>query len=104
MNMMKMLPAIDTPAEKNNYTYILRCSDGSFYCGWTNDLVKRLASHNAGTGGKYTRSRLPVQLIWYQVSETKEQAMSLEARIKRLTRVQKERLVSGLTSLEALLK
>ena len=104
MNMMKMLPAIDTPAEKNNYTYILQCCDGSFYCGWTNDLVKRLASHNAGTGGKYTRSRLPVQLVWYHVSEMKEQAMSLEARIKRLTRVQKERLVSGLTSLEALLK
>ena len=104
MNMMKMLPAIDTPAEKNNYTYILQCCDGSFYCGWTNDLVRRLAAHNAGTGGKYTRSRCPVELAWYHVSETKEEAMSLEARIKRLTRVQKERLVSGLTSLEALLK
>ena len=93
--MMKMLPAIDTPAEKNNYTYILQCCDGSFYCGWTNDLVKRLASHNAGIGGKYTRSRLPVQLVWYHVSETKEQAMSLEARIKRLTRQQKEKLIKG---------
>ncbi len=104
MNTMKMLPAINLPAEKNNYTYILQCCDGSFYCGWTNDLVKRLASHNAGTGCKYTRSRLPVQLIWYHVSETKEQAMSLEARIKRLSRTQKERLVSELTSLEELLK
>ena len=90
-----MLPAINPPAEKNNYTYILQCCDGSFYCGWTNDLVKRLASHNAGTGGKYTRSRLPVQLVWYHVSETKEQAMSLEARIKRLTRQQKEKLIKG---------
>ena len=92
---------MNIPAEKNNYTYILRCADGSFYCGWTNDLAKRLASHNSGTGGKYTRSHRPVELVWYTVSGTKEEAMSLEARIKRLTRKQKEKLVKNLLPLDA---
>ena len=85
-----------------NYTYLLECADQTLYCGWTNDLKKRLASHNAGTGGKYTRSRLPVYLAWYHVSETKETAMSLEARIKRLPRTKKERLVSGTVSIQEL--
>lgn len=103
MNTQRTTPVI-IPEEKANYTYILRCCDGSFYCGWTNDLVRRLAAHNAGTGGKYTRSRLPVQLVWCHVSETKEQAMSLEARIKRLRREQKEKLVRGEVRLEELMK
>lgn len=94
---------LPVPEEKNNYTYILRCCDGSFYCGWTNDLARRVAAHNAGTGGKYTRSRLPAELVWYTVSETKEESMSLEFHIKRLTRKQKERLVSGESSLTELL-
>lgn len=86
---------MEIPTEKANYTYLLRCADGSFYCGWTNDLVKRLAAHNAGTGGRYTRSRRPVELAWYTVSETRQQAMHLEAQIKQLRRSQKEALVSG---------
>ena len=93
MNTLKILPAADIPPEKNNYTYILQCCDGSFYCGWTNDLTKRLAAHNAGTGGKYTRSRLPVGLVWYHVSETKEDAMKREYAIKQLTRTQKMLLI-----------
>ena len=103
MNTLRTNP-VTIPEEKANYTYILRCCDGSFYCGWTNDLVRRLTAHNAGTGGKYTRSRRPVELAWYHVSETKEAAMSLEARIKQLPRAKKEKLVSGLTSLEELFK
>ena len=86
---------MEIPTEKANYTYLLRCADGSLYCGWTNDLVKRLAAHNAGTGGRYTRSRMPVELVWYTVSETKQQAMRLEARIKQLRHSQKEALVCG---------
>lgn len=78
-----------------NYTYILRCADGSLYTGWTNDLEKRLHAHNAGTGSKYTRSRLPVTLAWYTLSETKQQAMSLEGRIKHLTREEKLALIDG---------
>ena len=103
MNTLRITP-VPIPEEKANYTYILRCTGGSFYCGWTNDLARRLASHNAGTGGKYTRSRLPVELVWYHVSETREEAMSLEARIKRLSRGQKEQLVSGEIALEDILK
>ena len=95
--------SLPVPEDKNNYTDILRCCDGSFYCGWTNDLARRVAAHNAGTGGKYTRSRLPAELVWYTVSETKEEAMSLEFHIKRLTRKQKERPVGGEASLTELL-
>ena len=83
---------MEIPTEKANYTYLLRCADGSLYCGWTNDLIKRLAAHNAGTGSRYTRSRRPVELAWYTVSDTKQQAMQLEARIKQLRRSQKEAL------------
>ena len=61
-----------------NYTYILSCADGTLYTGWTNDLDRRLAVHNAGKGGKYTRARLPVTLVYHEEFETKEQAMSRE--------------------------
>ena len=76
-----------------NYTYILRCSDDTLYCGWTNDLQKRLASHNAGKGAKYTRSRTPVTLVYYETFETKQEAMKREYAIKQLTRKQKEYLL-----------
>lgn len=76
-----------------NYTYILECADGTFYCGWTNDLAKRVATHNEGKGGKYTRARLPVKLVYHEVFDTKEEAMSREWHIKRLTRKQKEKLI-----------
>ena len=77
-----------------NYTYILECADGSYYCGWTNDLEKRLQTHNAGKGGKYTRARLPVRLAYYEEFETKEEAMSREWHIKQLSRDQKKKLIS----------
>ena len=77
----------------SNYTYILKCADGTLYCGWTNDLDKRLAAHNAGTGAKYTRTRRPVELIYYEVFETKQEAMSREAYIKRMTRQDKLNLI-----------
>ena len=76
-----------------NYTYILRCSDDTLYCGWTNDLQKRLASHNAGKGAKYTRSRTPVTLVYYETFETKQEAMKREYAIKQLTRKEKEDLL-----------
>lgn len=78
-----------------NYTYILECSDGTYYCGWTNNLEKRLAAHNAGKGAKYTKSRLPVKLIYFEEFETKEEAMSREWHIKRLSRLEKEALISS---------
>ena len=76
-----------------NYTYILECADGTYYCGWTNDLEKRVAAHNAGKGGKYTRVRLPVKLVYREEFDTKEEAMSREWHIKQMTRAQKEALI-----------
>ncbi len=76
-----------------NYTYILRCNDGTYYCGWTNDLEKRIKTHNSGKGSKYTKTRLPVELVYYEEFSTKKEAMSREWHIKRLTRAQKEELI-----------
>ena len=75
------------------YTYILRCADGTLYTGWTNDLDRRLAAHNAGKGSKYTCSRRPVELVYREEWGTKEQAMSRERQIKRLTRSEKLALI-----------
>ena len=76
-----------------NYTYILSCADGSLYTGWTNDLEKRLAAHNAGRGGHYTRAHRPVALTYYETFETKEEAMRREAAIKSLSRPEKMQLI-----------
>lgn len=76
-----------------NYAYILRCADGTLYSGWTNDLEKRLAAHNAGKGGKYTRARLPVELVYFESFESKNEAMSREAQFKQLSREQKLKLI-----------
>ncbi len=78
-----------------NFCYLLRCADGSLYTGWTKDLEQRLQTHNAGRGGKYTRSRLPVELVYREEFETKEEAMSREWHLKRLTRQEKLRLIAG---------
>ena len=72
-----------------NYVYLLRCSDGTLYCGWTTDLDKRLQAHNSGKGAKYTRSRLPVELVYYERWEDRHEALSREWHIKRLPREEK---------------
>ena len=77
-----------------NYTYILRCNDNTLYTGWTNNLEKRLEAHNAGKGAKYTKARLPVELVYYEQFETKEAAMKREYAIKQMTRAQKEKLIN----------
>ena len=76
-----------------NYTYMVRCADGSLYTGWTNDLEKRIKAHNAGKGAKYTKTRLPVELVYWEEYETKEAAMSREYVIKKMTREKKLALV-----------
>lgn len=76
-----------------NYTYILRCADGTLYTGWTNDLQARLKAHNSGKGAKYTKNRLPVELVYFEEFSTKEEAMSREWHIKRLKRGEKLRLI-----------
>ena len=75
------------------YVYLLRCADDSLYCGWTTDLPRRLAAHQAGTGSRYTRSRLPVELASVFEVADRSAALREEARIKRLPRAAKLRLV-----------
>lgn len=77
------------------YAYLLRCADGTLYGGYTDSLSKRLAAHNAGQGAKYTRSRLPVALAYYEAFETKTEAMQREYALKRLTRAQKLALIQN---------
>ena len=74
------------------YTYVLRCADGTFYTGWTTDLERRVAAHNAGKGAKYTRSRRPVVLCHWEAFATREEAMRREAAIKRMSRQEKAAL------------
>ena len=78
-----------------NYTYIVRCKDDTLYCGWTNNLEKRIASHNSGIGAKYTRNRYPVELVYFETFETKEEAMSREYAIKQLSRKKKLALIEN---------
>lgn len=76
-----------------NYTYILKCKDDSLYTGWTNDLKKRITSHNAGKGAKYTKARRPVELVYYEEFQTREEAMKREYAIKQLSRKEKEAMI-----------
>lgn len=75
-----------------NYTYIVRCNDGTYYTGWTNDIEKRLKTHNEGKGAKYTKTRRPVTLVYYEIFQTKEEAMRREWEIKQMKRGEKEKL------------
>ncbi len=77
------------------YAYMLECADGTLYSGWTNDLAKRVAAHNAKKGAKYTRSRLPVVLRYYESFPDKIAAQQREWQLKQLTRAQKLRLIAG---------
>ena len=78
-----------------NYVYLLRCADDTLYCGWTTDLKRRVAAHNMGSGAKYTRSRRPVRLLYYEEYEDRHDALSREWHIKRLSRNEKIRLAEG---------
>lgn len=80
---------------KKNYTYMVRCRDGSLYTGWTNDLDKRLKAHNEGSGAKYTKTRRPVELVYYEEYESKIDAMKREYEIKQLPKKKKEEMVSN---------
>lgn len=77
------------------YVYMLKCADGSLYTGYTNDLQKRVGVHNSGRGAKYTKSRLPVRLVYSEEHESKSSALKREAEIKKLTRAQKEKLIKN---------
>jgi len=77
------------------YSYLVRCSDGSYYAGFTTDPEKRVRTHNAGKGAKYTRSRLPVVLVYYESFEDEHSARSREWHLKRLPHAQKAALDRG---------
>lgn len=78
-------------------TYLVTCADGTLYCGVTNNIVKRVLTHNAGKGAKYTKpkTRRPVKLEWFRSAETKGEALRMEFALKQLTREQKLEIVAG---------
>lgn len=83
---------------KNNdlwFVYILECADKSFYCGITNDIDKRFIKHSTGKGAKYTRSRLPLKLIYIEEYENRSLAAKREYQIKQLSRKQKEEIIKN---------
>lgn len=75
------------------YVYILECHDGTYYTGYTNDLNRRVAVHNAKKGAKYTRGRTPVRLVYYEMFAEKSDALKREHSIKKMTRSEKEKLI-----------
>lgn len=75
--------------------YILQCKDKTYYTGWTTNLEKRLAAHNAGKGAKYTKGRGPVELVYQERFETKSEALKREIAIKKWTRKKKEAAAKG---------
>ncbi|MGN1041942.1 MAG: GIY-YIG nuclease family protein [Christensenellales bacterium] len=77
-----------------NYVYLAECSDGSLYAGWTTDVAARERAHNAGNGAKYTRSRLPVKIVYFEEYVSKNEALKRECAIKKLPREEKLRLVA----------
>jgi putative endonuclease len=81
-------------AAERCYTYMVRCSDGTLYTGWTNNLEKRMEAHNSGRGAKYTKSRRPVELVYFEEFTQKSDAMSREARLKQLGRAEKLKLIA----------
>ena len=72
-----------------NYVYILKCADNSLYTGWTNNLDKRIKAHAEGKGAKYTKARLPIELVYFEEYQDKREAMKREYAIKQLKRKEK---------------
>lgn len=79
----------------DNCVYILLCADGTLYTGWTNHLKKRIETHQAGRGAKYTKARLPVKLVYFEYFKTKSEAMSREWELKHLPKKQKLLLITA---------
>ena len=77
------------------YVYIVECDDGTYYTGYTSDISRRINEHNNGTGAKYTRSRNPVELIYYETFEDRSEAMSREYTIKQLSHDEKANLAEN---------
>lgn len=80
---------------KSFYCYMVRCSNGAFYTGWTTDPERRVKTHNSGRGAAYTRMHCPVTLVYVETLESKQAAMMREREIKKYTHERKQRLVAG---------
>ena len=90
-----MAAVVESKNNKHFFVYLLRCSNNTLYCGWTIDLKRRLAAHNSGKrGAKYTRTRRPVELVYFEELENKNSAMKREYEIKQLSRAEKLRLIN----------
>lgn len=76
-----------------DYTYILKCKDGTYYTGWTNNIMKRVDDHNTGKGAKYTKGRGPLTLVYLELFDSKNEALKKEAAIKKLSRLKKQELI-----------
>jgi putative endonuclease len=87
--------AADSTATAEAWVYLLRCGDGSLYCGWTVDIERRLHQHQTGRASRYTRTRLPLTLAFVARMDSAQAARKEEARIKRLSRQEKLALISG---------
>ena len=91
---MKQFDTItELPADGVCCVYMLQCRDGSLYTGWTNHIRARLLAHNEGKGAKYTKGRGPVRCVHVETFASKEEAMSREFAVKRLSRDEKEKLI-----------
>lgn len=77
------------------FVYLVRCNDGSLYCGITNDLQHRINAHNSGKGAKYTRGRGPVELVYVKHMGSKSDALKFEHKVKQLSRLAKEVLIES---------
>lgn len=84
-----------------NYTYIVKCRDATLYTGWTTDLDRRVSAHNDGKGAKYTKTRRPVELVYFESFETKQGAMRREWEIKQLSRKDKLKRIKERNTEEA---
>ena len=81
--------------EKQFFVYMVKCADGSYYTGYTQDLDRRVNAHNAGKGARYTRSRLPVTLVYYEEQDSLSNALKREYRVKCLSHAEKQELANS---------
>ena len=82
------------------FCYLLECADGTYYCGWTKDVQRRVEMHNKGRGAKYTRMRRPVALVYYEELASQSEAMRRERLLKKKSREQKRQLINGFGGVE----
>ena len=92
-HVLRYTGGMENKTARSNFIYLLRCSDGSLYVGWTNDLEKRIRAHQEGKGGKYTRSHRPVTLVYQEAFDTPREARMREAELKKLSHREKEQLI-----------